>query len=62
MAFAVRIVNFEGQIEQCTSLVEDPSYRENYEKLKSLITPPVREIVLKSSKKTVKIGGEYVLI
>jgi len=61
MAFAVKIVNFEAQLEQCTPLIEDPSYKQSYEELKSLVSPPVKGIVLKSPKKTVKIGGEYVL-
>ncbi|MEM1639864.1 MAG: acetyl-CoA decarbonylase/synthase complex subunit gamma [Desulfurococcaceae archaeon] len=61
MAFAVRVLNFESQLEQCPPLIEEENYRENYVMLRNLIAPPVREITLKSSKRSVKIGGEYVL-
>jgi len=61
MAFAVKLVNMETRLELCTPLLEEPKYRKNYEKLKEILTPPVREIELRSDKKVVKIGGEYVL-
>uniref|UniRef100_A0A7C2ZNS5 Acetyl-CoA decarbonylase/synthase complex subunit gamma n=1 Tax=Ignisphaera aggregans TaxID=334771 RepID=A0A7C2ZNS5_9CREN len=60
MAFAVKLVNFDSYPEQCSPLLEE-KYRENYAKLKSLLAPPIKEVVLKSPKRAVKIGGEYVL-
>ncbi|MDW8085875.1 MAG: acetyl-CoA decarbonylase/synthase complex subunit gamma, partial [Ignisphaera sp.] len=59
MAFAVKLANFEAALEACTPLVEDS--RPAYERLKSLLAPPIREIELKGPRKTLKIGGKYVL-
>ena len=56
MAFAIRLANLEATPEQCPPLVEDPKYKANYEKIKALLAPPVKEVVLKSPKKVVKIG------
>lgn len=61
MAFAVRLAALEAKIEECPPLIEEEKYRESYEKLKELLLPPVREVVLKSPKKTIRIGGKYVL-
>lgn len=61
MAFAVKLVNFEALPEHCPPIIEDTSYREDLKKLKTLLSPPVKEIIIKSPKKNVKIGGEYVL-
>ncbi|MDK6028772.1 acetyl-CoA decarbonylase/synthase complex subunit gamma [Ignisphaera sp. 4213-co] len=61
MAFAVKLVNFDATVEQCPPLVEDKSYAESLQKLRALLSPPVREVVVKSSKRVVKIGGEYVM-
>ncbi|MEM0005361.1 MAG: (Fe-S)-binding protein, partial [Ignisphaera sp.] len=61
MAFAVRLVNFEVALETCTPLIEDSNLKPAYEKLKSLLAPPVREIELRGSKKSLRIGGKYVL-
>ncbi|RLB79177.1 MAG: acetyl-CoA decarbonylase/synthase complex subunit gamma [Deltaproteobacteria bacterium] len=61
MAFAVKLVNMETKLELCKPLLEEAKYKKNYEKLKEMLTPPVREVELRSDKKVVKIGGEYVL-
>lgn len=61
MAFAVKLVNLEAKVEQCPPLVEEEIYRENLKKLRELLLPPVKEVVLRSPKKIVKVGGEYVL-
>jgi len=61
MAFAVRLIGLETKLEDCTPLIEEGRYRENYEKLKGLLLPPVKEVLLRSPKKVVKIGGKYVL-
>lgn len=62
MAFAVRVVNMELRLEACEPLVTDPKYRSNYEKLKELLSPLVAEVELRSPKKAVRIGGEYVML
>ena len=61
MAFAVKLVNLETKLEKCKPLLEESKYRENYEKLREMLRPQVREVELRGSKKTVKIGGEYVM-
>jgi acetyl-CoA decarbonylase/synthase complex subunit gamma len=61
MAFAVRLAALEAKVEDCPPLVEEEKYRENTEKLRELLLPPVREVILKSPKRIVKIGGKYVL-
>lgn len=61
MAFAVKLVNFEATPEQCPPIIEDPNYRQSLAKLVELLSPPVKEVTLKSAKRIVKIGGEYVL-
>ena len=61
MAFAIKLVNFEAELEGCTPLLEEPKFKQNYEKLREMLAPPVKEVVLKSPKRTVKIGGKYVL-
>ncbi len=61
MAFAVKLVNLEAPVEQCPPIVEDPKYKQSYEKLKELVSPLVKEVVLRGPKCVVKIGGEYVL-
>ncbi|RLE71820.1 MAG: acetyl-CoA decarbonylase/synthase complex subunit gamma [Thermoprotei archaeon] len=61
MAFAVKLVNMETKLELCTPLLEEAKYKKSYEQLKEMLTPPVREVELRSDKKVVKIGGEYVL-
>lgn len=61
LSFATRLVNLEVEIEKCPPLVEEVKYRENFFKLKDLLKPPVREVLITRRGKTVKIGGEYVL-
>ncbi|MCS7096960.1 MAG: acetyl-CoA decarbonylase/synthase complex subunit gamma [Candidatus Methanomethylicia archaeon] len=60
MAFAVKVSNLETAIEECPPLLEE-KYSNNYRKAKSLVAPPIKEIMLKSPKRIVKIGGKYVL-
>lgn len=61
MAFAVKLVNMETKLELCVPIVKDEKYKENYDKLKQILSPMVQEIEIKSPKKTIKIGGEYVM-
>ncbi len=61
MAFAVRLVNMETKLEKCTPLLEESKYNQNYEKLREILNPPVKEIEIRSDKRVVKIGGEYVM-
>jgi len=61
MAFAVKLVNMETKLEKCTPLLEEEKYKESYKKLKEILRPLVREIIIGNQKRTVKIGGEYVM-
>jgi CO dehydrogenase/acetyl-CoA synthase gamma subunit (corrinoid Fe-S protein) len=61
MAFAVRLAALEARVEDCPPLVEEEKYRESAEKLREFLLPPVKEVVLKSPNRTIKIGGKYVL-
>lgn len=60
MAFAVKVSNLDVALEECTPILEE-KYSKNYQRLKVLVAPPVKEITLKTPKKTVKIGGKYVM-
>jgi acetyl-CoA decarbonylase/synthase complex subunit gamma len=61
MAFAVRLISLEVKLEDCPPLIEEERYRGSYEKLRGLLSPPIKEVVLRSPKRIVKIGGKYVL-
>ena len=61
MAFAVKLVNMEAKLEQCKPLLREEKYRANYEKIKELVSPLVKEIEIRSAKRVVRIGGEYVM-
>ena len=61
MAFAIKLLNLQTSIEKCKPLVEDPKYRKNYEELKKLLKPAIREVTIGKGEKSVKIGGEYVM-
>jgi len=61
MAFAVRLISLEVKLEDCPPLIEEERYRGSYEKLRGLLSPPIKEVVLRSPKRIIKIGGKYVL-
>lgn len=60
MAFASKLVNREATLEECTPLLEK-SFEENYRQLWRSLRPPVRQVVIGTSDKAVKIGGEFVI-
>ncbi len=60
MAFAVKLVNREAFLQQCPPLMK-PEFKKNFEKLWSMLKPPVKEIELRSNSRSVKFGGEYVM-
>jgi len=61
MAFAAKVVNREVPIELCTPLIEEEKYRSQYAKLKDLLAPAVKEIVIGTGENSVKIGGKLVM-
>jgi acetyl-CoA decarbonylase/synthase complex subunit gamma len=60
MAFATKLVNREVNLDACPPLLE-AAHRAAYEQLWALLKPPVREVVLGSGERTVKIGGKLVM-
>ncbi|RJX15481.1 acetyl-CoA decarbonylase/synthase complex subunit gamma [Candidatus Bathyarchaeota archaeon] len=61
MGFAVQLAERNVSLEECPPLFEDPKYKENLAKLQELLAPPIREVVIGTPKRRVKIGGELVL-
>jgi len=61
MAFAAKVVNREAAIELCTPLVEEERYKGEYAKLKEILAPPVKEIVIGAGESAVKVGGKLVM-
>jgi acetyl-CoA decarbonylase/synthase complex subunit gamma len=60
VAFASRLVNGEAALDECTPLLEK-SCEEAYRQLWRLLRPPVRQVVIGTGDKAVKIGGEFVI-
>ncbi len=60
MAFASKLVNKEATLDECTPLLEK-SHEEAYEQLWKSLRPPVKQVVIGTGDKAVKIGGEYVI-
>lgn len=60
MAFATKVVNREASIELCTPLLEE-KYKSQYSKLKDLLAPPVKEVVIGAGETSVKVGGKLVM-
>ncbi|UCD72526.1 MAG: acetyl-CoA decarbonylase/synthase complex subunit gamma [Candidatus Bathyarchaeota archaeon] len=60
MAFATRVVNREIPLEECKPLLLE-EHKDSYEKLKELLKPTIREVVIGIGDRAVKIGGELVM-
>ncbi|MEM2644303.1 MAG: acetyl-CoA decarbonylase/synthase complex subunit gamma [Candidatus Bathyarchaeia archaeon] len=61
MAFATKVVNREASIELCTPLVEEEKYRDAYARLREILAPAVKEVVIGVGEKSVKVGGKLVM-
>src|SRR3972149_8003309 len=59
MAFATKIVNREITIDQCLPLLKKENEKA-YAKLKEMLKPPVKEVVVGVGDKAVKLGGNLV--
>jgi len=59
MAFASRLIERSKKIEDCPPLLEE-QYKELLPKLRELLAPPVREVLIGTGKEAKKIGGEEV--
>jgi acetyl-CoA decarbonylase/synthase complex subunit gamma len=60
MAFATKLVNREIALELCTPLLEK-QFEKAYQKLWDMLKPPVKEVVIGTGDKAVKIGGKLVM-
>nr|MDO8081599.1 acetyl-CoA decarbonylase/synthase complex subunit gamma [Candidatus Freyarchaeota archaeon] len=60
MAFVYLLINHEAEIEACKPILE-PKYKQNYEKLKEILTPPVRTVKFGEGEHTKIIGGKEVM-
>ncbi|RLI11688.1 acetyl-CoA decarbonylase/synthase complex subunit gamma [Candidatus Bathyarchaeota archaeon] len=60
MAFATKLANREARLEECPELLK-PEYKEAYQALWELLKPPVKEVVIGSGDRAVKVGGKYVM-
>ncbi|MEM4311533.1 MAG: acetyl-CoA decarbonylase/synthase complex subunit gamma [Nitrososphaerales archaeon] len=61
MGFAVQLTDRSLSLEDCPPLFEEKKYEENLKKLRELLAPSVREVIIGSKEKQVKIGGKLVL-
>jgi acetyl-CoA decarbonylase/synthase complex subunit gamma len=60
MAFATKLVNREVTIEKCAPLLAK-EHEKAYRQLKELLKPAIKEVVIGTGAKAVKIGGKIVL-
>ena len=60
MAFAAELAERSISLEECPELFRD-EYKANLTKLKELLKPPVKEVIIGTGDRRVKIGGQIVL-
>jgi len=60
MAFATKVVNREVNIDQCPPLLTKANEK-NYNKLKEMLKPAVKEVTVGVGERAVKIGGKLVM-
>jgi len=61
MAFATKLVNRETALEMCKPLLEEKQHAKAYDRLWSMLKPPVKEVTVGTGEKAVKIGGKLVM-
>ncbi len=61
MAFATKMAEYTVKLQACTPLFKEAKYAKKLEKLKVLVTPSVREIVVGTGEKAAAIGAKLVL-
>jgi len=60
MAFAAKVVNREVPVEKCKPLLKK-EFEKAYEQLKEMLKPAIKEVVIGTGNKAVKIGGKLVM-
>ncbi len=61
MAFAVKLLDHLYEMEDCKPLMKEKKYDKKRQKLKDLITPPIRSVKVGVGDRAIAIGGEEVL-
>ncbi|MFW9963261.1 MAG: acetyl-CoA decarbonylase/synthase complex subunit gamma [Candidatus Sifarchaeia archaeon] len=61
MAFATKMAEHTVKLKACTPLFKETKYAKKLEKLKELVRPPVREVVVGVGEHAASIGGKLVL-
>jgi len=60
MAFATKVVNREVPIEKCPPLLKK-EFEKAYKQLKEMLKPAIKEVVVGTGDRAVKIGGKLVM-
>jgi acetyl-CoA decarbonylase/synthase complex subunit gamma len=60
MAFATKVVNREINVEQCPPLLTK-KFEKNYLKLKEMLKPAVKEVIVGADASAIKVGGKLVM-
>lgn len=60
MAFATKVVNREVSIDQCPPLLTK-KFEKNYNKLKEMLKPAVKEVSIGVGDKAINVGGKLVM-
>lgn len=60
MAFATKVVNREVNIDQCTPLLTKENQK-NYQKLKEMLKPAVKEVPIGVGSNAINVGGKLVM-
>ncbi|MFX1563296.1 MAG: acetyl-CoA decarbonylase/synthase complex subunit gamma, partial [Promethearchaeota archaeon] len=61
MAYATKLAEYTIELSACKPLFGEAKYSEKLAKLKELMRPPVKEVIIGIGDHQVKIGGELVL-
>ena len=61
MAFATKMAEHTVKLKACIPLFDEAKYAKKLEKLKDLVRPPVREVIIGVGDNAVSIGGKLVL-
>ncbi|MEM0008087.1 MAG: acetyl-CoA decarbonylase/synthase complex subunit gamma [Candidatus Bathyarchaeia archaeon] len=60
MAFATKVVNREVPIEKCPPILKK-EFEKAYKQLKEMLKPAIKEVVIGTGERAVKIGGKLVM-
>jgi acetyl-CoA decarbonylase/synthase complex subunit gamma len=60
MAFATKVVNREVPIESCKPLLRK-EFEKAYKQLKEMLKPAIKEVIIGTGERAVKIGGKLVM-